>query len=98
MTHPDGVEVLGPAELRFDEILTDESLAFVAGLQREFGGRRDELLEARAERQVRLDEGERPDFLHATRSVREADWLAATAPPTCRTAVSRSRGPPTGRW
>ncbi len=81
MTHPDGVEVLGPAEPRFDEILTDEALAFVAGLQREFGGRRAELLEARAERQARLDEGERPDFLEATRSVREADWRVAPAPP-----------------
>ena len=81
MTHPEGVEVLGPAEPRFDEILTDEALAFVAGLQREFGGRLDELLEARAERQVRLDEGERPDFLEATRSVREAEWRVEPAPP-----------------
>ena len=80
MTHPDGVEVQGPAEPRFDEILSDEALAFVAGLQREFGGRRAELLEARAERQARLDEGERPDFLEATRSVREGDWRVAPAP------------------
>ena len=87
MTHPDGVEVLGPAEPRFDEILTDESLAFVAGLQREFGGRRDELLEARAERQARLDEGERPDFLDATRSVREADWRVGNG-------AARPGGPP----
>jgi malate synthase len=41
VTHPDGVEVLGSMEPRFDEILTDEALGFVAGLQREFGGRRD---------------------------------------------------------
>src|SRR4029453_16770473 len=63
VTYPEGVEVLGPPEPRFDEILTDEALAFVAGLQREFGGRRAELLEARAARQARLDEGERPGFL-----------------------------------
>jgi malate synthase len=61
--------------------MTDEAIAFVAGLQREFGGRRAALLEARAERQVRLDEGERPDFLEATPSVREADWRVAPAPP-----------------
>ena len=84
MTHPEGVEVLGPAEPRFDEILTDDALAFVAGLQREFGGRRAELLEARAERQVRLDEGERPDFLEATRPVRETEWRVAPAPPDLR--------------
>jgi malate synthase len=80
VTHPEDVEVLGPMEARFDEILTDQALAFVAGLQREFGGRRAELLEARAERQARLDEGERPDFLGATRSVREADWRVTPAP------------------
>ena len=93
MTHPEGVEVLGPAEPRFDEILTDEALAFVAGLQREFGGRRDALLEARAERQVRLDEGERPDFLEATRSVREAEWLVASAPPDLRDRRVEITGP-----
>jgi malate synthase len=80
VTHPEGVEVLVPAEPRFGEILTDEALAFVAELQREFGARRVELLEARAERQGRLDEGERPDFLGATRHVREADWRVAPAP------------------
>ena len=87
MSLPDGVEILGPAEPRFDEILTDEALAFVAGLQREFGGRRAELLEARAERQTRLDEGERPAFLEATRSVRESDVDG-------RTRAARPAGPP----
>src|SRR6266542_3755561 len=95
MTHlyPDGVDVLGPTEPRFDEILTEEALAFVAGLQREFGGRRDELLEARAERQVRLDEGERPDFLEATRSVREADWRVPPAPPDLQDRTVEITGP-----
>jgi malate synthase len=93
VTHPDGVEVLGPAEPRFDEILTDEALAFVAGLQREFGGRRDELLEARAERQARLDEGERPDFLGASRSIREADWRVALAPPDLQDRRVEITGP-----
>jgi malate synthase len=93
VTHPEGVEVLGPAEPRFDEILTDEALAFVAGLQREFGGRRDELLEARAERQVRLDKGGRPDFLEATRTVRQADWRVAPAPPDLRDRRVEITGP-----
>jgi malate synthase len=77
---PDGVEVRGPVEGRFGEILTDEALAFVAGLQREFGARRAELLDARADRQRRLDAGERPDFLDGTRSKREQDWRVAPAP------------------
>jgi malate synthase len=80
VTVPDGVDVLGPVEGRSAEILTDEALAFVAGLHREFGSRRTELLDARAERQRRLDAGERPDFLEGTRSTRAADWRVAPAP------------------
>jgi len=93
VTHPEGVEVLGPMEPRFDEILTDEALAFVVGLQREFGRRRAELLEARAERQARLDEGERPDFLEATRSVREGDWRVPPAPPDLQDRRIEITGP-----
>jgi malate synthase len=93
VTHPEGVEVLGPTESRFDEILTDEALAFVAGLEREFGRRRAELLEARAERQARLDEGERPDFLEATRSVREGDWRVGPAPPDLQDRRVEITGP-----
>jgi malate synthase len=93
VTHPEGVEVLGPTEPRFDEILTDEALAFVAGLQREFGGRRAELLQARTERQTRLDEGERPAFLEATRSVRESEWTVAPAPPDLRDRRVEITGP-----
>jgi malate synthase len=72
-----GVEVRGPALERFDEVLTDEALGFVAGLHREFDGRRRQLLEARRERQRRFDAGELPDFLDATRHIREADWQVA---------------------
>jgi malate synthase len=63
-----GVEVRARAGDRFDEVLTEEALQFVAGLQREFGGRRGDLLRAREERQARLDAGERPDFLPETRA------------------------------
>ena len=75
-----GVEVRARAGDRFDEVLTEEALEFVAGLQREFGGRRGDLLRACEERQVRLDAGERPDFLSETRPVREADWRVTPAP------------------
>ena len=93
MSLPDGVEILGPAEPRFDEILTDEALTFVAGLQREFGGRRAELRQARAERQTRLDEGERPAFLEATRSVRGSAWKVAPSPPDLRDRRVEITGP-----
>jgi malate synthase len=62
------------------EILPDEAVTFLTLLQREFGPRRQALLEARAERQVRLDAGERPDFLTDTASIRESDWQIAPVP------------------
>jgi len=61
-------------------VLTPEALDLVAALQREFAGRREELLLARAERQERIEAGELPDFLDATRSVREGEWRVAPAP------------------
>jgi len=61
-------------------ILGDGALAFLAELERRFGGRRRELLERRRERQARLDGGWRPDFLAETRSIREGDWRVATVP------------------
>src|SRR3990172_799969 len=61
-------------------VLTPEALELVAALEREFGARRQELLRARAERQIRLSDGELPGFLEKTRSVREGDWRVAPAP------------------
>ena len=76
-----GVEVHGEAGAAAERILTPEALAFVAELQREFNPRRSELLAARAERQVRIGAGELPDFLSATRGVRdEESWRVAPAP------------------
>jgi malate synthase len=90
---PDGVEILGTVEGRFGEILTDEALAFVAGLQWEFGARRADLLDARAERQRRLDAGERPGFLEATRSTRDGEWRVPPAPADLRDRRVEITGP-----
>ncbi|MER5649445.1 malate synthase A [Streptosporangium sp. NPDC002524] len=77
----DGVEIGGPIRDRFDEILTPEALAFVATLQREFDGRRLELLEARQTRQAELSAGGTLDFLPETRHVRESEWHVAPPAP-----------------
>jgi malate synthase len=61
-------------------VMTDDALAFVAELHERFEPRRRELLSARAERSQRLRAGERPDFLAATRSVREDDWTIPPVP------------------
>jgi malate synthase len=74
------IVVRGAAVPGSDVVLTDEALAFVGALQREFGARRKELLDARAARQGRLDAGEMPDFLAETADVRAAQWQVAPAP------------------
>ena len=76
-----GVELRGPVSGRQEDILTAEAVAFVAGLQRRFNGRRRELLQARAERQERIAAGELPAFLPETREVRESEWTTAPPPP-----------------
>ncbi len=74
------VELNGTLDAHFEDVLTPGALAFVAELQREFGGRREELLRARAKRRARLAAGGLLDFLDDTRKIRESDWSVAPAP------------------
>jgi malate synthase len=80
MVGADGIQLEGPVEGRFEEILTPPALKFVAELERELGPTREALLRRRAERQVAFDAGERLDFLPETRGIREAIWTVAPAP------------------
>ncbi|HEV2712431.1 MAG TPA: malate synthase A, partial [Gaiellaceae bacterium] len=75
------IEVVGPGE---PEILSEEALAFVERLQREFGPRRRELLEAREERHanLRLELVERP-----------GDWRVADVPADLRDRTVEITGP-----
>ena len=76
----EGVEIHATLADRYNDVLTPEAVGFAVGLQREFNGRRKELLAAREARQVRLDAGERPDFLAETAAIREGDWTVAPLP------------------
>jgi malate synthase len=80
MTRTDGLDLHGPIEGRFGEVLTPDALAFVALLQRELGPTRRVLLRRRAERQAAFDAGERLDFLSETRAIRDRAWTVAPAP------------------
>jgi malate synthase len=62
-------------------VLTPDALELVGILERELGGRREELLRARVARQARIEAGELPDFLEETRGVRDGDWRVAPVPP-----------------
>jgi malate synthase len=61
-------------------ILNERALALVAGLHRQFNGRRLELLARRRERQAELDAGQLPGFLATTTAIRAADWRVAPVP------------------
>jgi malate synthase len=75
-----GVEILASSHPGQDRVLTPAALQFIVDLQRQFNPRRVALLAARAERQTRLDAGEKPDFLKETQSIRESEWTVAPIP------------------
>ena len=75
-----GLHLSGELSSTFTEILTPEALAFVASLEQQFGARRRELLQKRAERQTHLDAGELPNFLAETAHIREQTWRVAPIP------------------
>ena len=62
------------------DVLTPDAVEFLTDLQREFGGRREELLARRAERVRALRAGALPDFLPETAGVRDGNWRIAPFP------------------
>jgi len=77
---PGGIEIFGEITPRYAEILTSQALAFVAKLHRQFEGRRQHLLAARAARQREFDAGKLPDFLLETQRIRDSEWTVAPQP------------------
>ncbi len=78
---PEGLALTGRLTPEYHHVLTSEALYFVAKLELEFGPMRRALLQKRAERQVEINAGVLPDFLPATRHIREdASWKVAPIP------------------
>src|SRR5204862_6787729 len=90
---PRGVQLLGRVNPAFAQILTPDALAFVAKLQRAFGGRRAECLQRRQDRQTALHRGETLDFLTETKSSREGDWASAAIPADIQDRRGEITGP-----
>jgi malate synthase len=90
---PAGVAVSGDMRPGYGKILTPAAIAFLAGLEREFGAERRRLLNRRAEIQQRLDTGWKPDFLPETRSIRDGDWQVAPIPNDIRDRRVEITGP-----
>ncbi|WP_043647803.1 malate synthase A [Chitinilyticum litopenaei] len=77
---PVGVNAPLPANAQQAAILSQDALYFLSQLHRKFEPQRQALLAARAERQVRLNAGELPDFLADTADIRAAKWTIAPLP------------------
>ncbi len=75
-----GIEIHVDVAPELESVLTPEALEFVANLHRRFNPRRQELLQAREDRQAAIDAGAELGFLPETQSVREGDWTVAPAP------------------
>ncbi|MBI2076817.1 MAG: malate synthase A, partial [Euryarchaeota archaeon] len=75
-----GVTLHAPDHGLSSMLLTPAALEFLADLHRRFEPRRQELLRLRTKRYDELARGARPDFLSATKSVREGSWSVAAAP------------------
>ena len=88
-----GIEIAGKNLAASAAILTDDALAFVAGLHRKFNPTREQLLARRGERQRELDAGKMFDFLPETSNVRESDWKVAATPPDLQKRWVEITGP-----
>ncbi|KAI8993536.1 malate synthase A [Pilobolus umbonatus] len=77
-----GVSILASVNSTQAEILTPDTLKFIATLQRTFNGTRKTLLQRRILRQQQIDRGVLPDFLPETAHIRnDANWRAAPPAP-----------------
>src|SRR5512139_567260 len=91
---PEGVTVTGPVAPEYRAVLTPAALNFVATLQRAFNPRRLELLQKRAERQLKIDRGDLPEFLPETAHIRaDRNWRVAPIPPDLQRRHVEITGP-----
>ena len=74
------VQVVGAQVPDSRRVLSEDALAFVARLHREFNPTREALLRARVDRQRELDSGAPPGFLGSTVGIRESELRVAPAP------------------
>jgi malate synthase len=76
----EGLEIVGPMNPRYAEILSPAACRFLVELFSKFGPRREALLARRVERQREIDAGKLPDFLPETSTIRAGDWQVPPPP------------------
>ncbi|MDE2154903.1 MAG: malate synthase A [Xanthomonadaceae bacterium] len=77
----------------YESILTPDALAFLARLHQFAEPLRQQLLQARRERQARFDAGALPDFRADTAAIRGGDWRVAAIPPALQDRRVEITGP-----
>jgi malate synthase len=76
------IEITGPADERYVEVLSPKALELLAALHEALAGRRAEALAARRSRQARLSGGALLDFLPETAAIRDdPGWQVAPPAP-----------------
>ncbi|NEM98548.1 malate synthase A [Pontibacter burrus] len=74
------IQIKVKATEAYQDLLTPEALGFLEMLHLKFNHRREELLQARIDRQKKIDAGELPDFLNETETIRTGNWKVETIP------------------
>lgn len=70
----------GSSKAKYEDVLTNEAREFLVLLHQHFNQRREELLVERQERQKRLSNGEKLNFLSLTKQVRVENWQIDAVP------------------
>ena len=79
-TVPKEMTVTGKIEEEYKDVLSPAALKFLVALHNNFNATRLNLLQDRVTKQTKIDEGELPDFLPETKSIREKEWQVAPIP------------------
>jgi malate synthase len=74
------VRIDGPMTDTYNTILTAEAVGFLVKLSANFEERRRDLLARRRLRQMQIDSGWVPEFLHDTARIRDTEWMVAPIP------------------
>ncbi len=93
-TQTDVIRIAGPHCDAQPGILTPPATDFLLALHTRFEPTRQTLLRERGNRQARLDEGQLPQFLEASRPTREASWKVAPIPADLLDRRVEITGPP----
>src|SRR3954471_10893130 len=87
------IEIDGPLHDGFEQVLSDDALAFVGALHERFDARRQELLTGRREERARIAAGGALAFVPEPEKTRAGDWQVAPAPPKLQDRRVEITGP-----